>query len=118
MHRFHQRDIFSPPVIGIASYIARIAVPDLAGSVGEAVPNGLAFAIFVPRALDLVGGGSGAPKKSLGKRHVWRCAELHGGAGWLRGDRLPRDCLGRAAASRKYGRQRKRGAGSENRLNK
>jgi hypothetical protein len=70
-------------MIGIARRVARVSVLDFAGSVGEAVPDGFAFAIFLPRAFDLVGGSGRAPEKILRKR--LQClrresiAQIHGG---------------------------------------
>ena len=48
-------------MIVIAGHVAGVEVLNLAGSVGKAVPNGFAFAIFVPRTFNLVGGGCRTP---------------------------------------------------------
>jgi len=47
--------------------VAGIAAVNLAGRVGEAVPDRLAFAVFVPRAFDLIGRCRRAPEKVLRK---------------------------------------------------
>src|SRR5688572_33439316 len=44
-----------------------VAVLDVAGRVGVRVPDGLALAVFVPRALDLVGGRGDAPVEPSGE---------------------------------------------------
>src|SRR2546430_15812314 len=54
-------------MVGIAGDVAGGGALHFAGSVGEAVPNGFAFAVFGPGAFDLIGGGCGAPNKLLGK---------------------------------------------------
>jgi hypothetical protein len=41
-----------------------------AGSVGEPVPNRFAFAVFVPCAFDLVGGGGRPPEEAFGKTRL------------------------------------------------
>jgi hypothetical protein len=58
-------------MVMVAGDIGVGAVFDFAGSVGEAVPDGFAFAVFLPGAFDLVGGGGGAPVEIVGKRNAW-----------------------------------------------
>ena len=114
VHRLHQSNVFAPAMIGIARHIAGVAVLDFARSVREAVPDGLAFAVFVPGAFNLVSGGGCAPEESLGKCGFGRWVELvsrHGG--WNCGRRF-----GRSAARRESGRQSRGRAGAENRLEK
>ena len=64
----HDGDVLFVTVIGVAGYVARVATFYFADRVREAVPNGFAFAIFVPRAFNLIGGGGCAPEKTLWKR--------------------------------------------------
>jgi len=46
---------------------------DLAGGMGEGIPDGEAFAVFVPPALDLVGGGGAARDEILRKDILRHC---------------------------------------------
>src|ERR1700680_4163983 len=97
--RPHQGNVLPPAMIGVASQVARVAVSDFAWSVREAVPNGLALAVFIPRAFNLVGGGGRAPEKSLRKCDRGRSVELMSRrAGWSRSA-----CFGRSAARREWG---------------
>src|ERR1700676_3613810 len=81
--RPHEGNVLAPAMIGVASQVARVAVSDFAWSVREAVPNGLALAVFIPRAFNLVGGGGRAPEKSLRKCDRGRGVELMSRrAGW------------------------------------
>ncbi len=68
VHRSQQRHVFATAMIGVAGYVAGVAILDFAGSMGEAVPDGFAFAVFFPRAFDLVGGGGCAPEETWGTR--------------------------------------------------
>src|SRR5438445_13452299 len=54
-------------MVGIAGNVAGGGALHFAWSVGEAVPNRFAFAVFGPCALDLIGGGGSTPNKLLGK---------------------------------------------------
>jgi hypothetical protein len=54
-------------MIVIAGDIAARAVDDHAGNAAEPVPDALAFAIRVRRALYLIGGGRGAEHEALRK---------------------------------------------------
>ena len=54
-------------MVVVARDIARGAVADRAGRVREAIPDALALAILLPGALDLIGGGGGAPEKAGGE---------------------------------------------------
>ncbi len=51
----------------IAGNVASDAAADFARCVGEAVPDGFAFAVLVPGAFDLVGGRGYAPDEAFGK---------------------------------------------------
>ena len=61
IHRPHQRNVFAPAMIGVAGYVAGVAILDFARGVREAVPDGFALAVFFPRAFNLVSGSGGAP---------------------------------------------------------
>jgi hypothetical protein len=50
-------------VIKVAGEVARITILNLAGRMGEAVPDGLSLAVFVPCSFYLVGSTGGAPEK-------------------------------------------------------
>ena len=68
IHRAQERDVFLPAMIGIAGYVAGVAILDLAGSMREAVPDRFALAVFLPRAFDLISGGGRAPEEILWER--------------------------------------------------
>src|SRR5690606_17249014 len=72
----HQRNVFLVPVIVIVGDVAGVAVLDVAGRVRVRVPDRLALAVLVPRALDLIGRGGRAPEEAGGK------------PAWLRGWRF------------------------------
>ena len=59
--RLHERDVLLVAMIMVDRDVAGVAVRDLAGRVGEAVPDRAALAILVPRAFDLVSRGRGSP---------------------------------------------------------
>ena len=63
----HELHVFFVAVVVIVGDVAGVSVVGLAGDVGEGVPDGGAAAIFVDGAFDLIGGGGGAPEKSLRK---------------------------------------------------
>ena len=63
----HQRDVLAVAVVEVARDLAGVAVPHLAGRRAEAVPDALAAAVLVGRALDLVRGRGGAPDEVVGK---------------------------------------------------
>jgi hypothetical protein len=48
------------------------AVLDFAGRVGKPVPDRFAFAVFIPRAFDLIGGGGCAPVETFGESNCLR----------------------------------------------
>ena len=54
-------------VVLVAGHIARRSALHFAGSVREPIPDGFALAIFLPRALHLVGGGGRAPQEAIGE---------------------------------------------------
>ena len=60
-----QADVFLVAMIMFVGAVAIAAVADLARRVGERVPDRRAAAVFVDRALDLVGRCGGAPDKIL-----------------------------------------------------
>src|SRR5215472_3391488 len=62
-------------MVGIAGNVARVATFHLADGVREAVPNRLAFAVFIPCAFDLIGGGCDA-KNKFGGKMKWRESRL------------------------------------------
>jgi hypothetical protein len=57
----HEGDVFAPPVIVVAGHVARGPVADPARRAAEPVPDGLPASVPVRGALDLIGGGGGAP---------------------------------------------------------
>ena len=103
IHRAHQRDIFAAAMIRIARHITRVAVLDLARSVREAIPDGLALAVFFPRTFNLVRRGRRAPEKSLRKGDLGRWGEIlrwRGGGSHRAGfgrSRAPREQRGQAS---------------------
>src|SRR5208282_6588325 len=76
VHRLQERDVFAKAVIGIAGYVAGVAVLDFAGSVRETVPDRFALTVFIPCTFDLIGGGSCAPEETLGERVLGGRIEL------------------------------------------
>src|SRR5262245_24653882 len=84
----HQGDILLVATIVVVGDVASIAVLDVAGRVRVPVPDGLAFAVLVPRALDLVCRRGSGPVKALRKRA--RARLLSDGLGLRR--RSLRDC--------------------------
>ena len=56
-----QADVFLPEVVGVTGDVAGVPVVDLAGGVGEGVPDGGAAAVVLCAALHLVGGGGASP---------------------------------------------------------
>jgi hypothetical protein len=54
-------------VVGVTGNVAGVAVQNLPFAVGEAVPDGLPLAVFVPGPFDLIGGGGGSPVEPVGK---------------------------------------------------
>ena len=74
--RAHQADVVAIAVVGVARDAAVVAVEDLPGRRREAVPDALAAAVLGHRALDLVGGGRGAPDEPVGKRAADRLAAV------------------------------------------
>src|ERR687898_50321 len=65
----HQVEIFFQAVVLVAGYVTRVAVMYLTRGVAERVPDRRAAAVFVYRALDLVGRRSRAPQEVLWKSH-------------------------------------------------
>src|SRR5438309_4650044 len=92
---FKKLDIFFVAVIGVIRYVSRLILIDLAGNMGEGVPDGRPTAIGSRAALHLIGGGGTAPKKA------WRkfVEGLLGGSlrfdGLWREEGSGRDCCGR-----------------------
>ena len=56
----HEVEVALPAVVVIARDVAGVAVPHLAGRLAEGVPDRRPAAVFLRRALDLVGSGRGA----------------------------------------------------------
>jgi len=79
----HERDVVAVAVVVVAGDVAGIGVGDLAGCVGEAVPDGFAFAIFIPCAFDLVRGSGGAPEEAGGERKVRSLRGARNGGNWI-----------------------------------
>src|SRR5580704_15120687 len=78
VHGAQEREVFAKAMIGVAGYVAGVAILDFAGGMGEAVPDGFALAVLVPRAFDLVRGGGGAPEEALGEGNLGRRIKLRG----------------------------------------
>src|SRR5690606_5779352 len=66
----HEGDVLGPAVVVVAGDVAGAAALDRAGARAERVPDGEAFAVLAGGALDLVGGGGGAPDEVLGEGGV------------------------------------------------
>src|SRR5580658_7732697 len=64
---FQQGNVLLVEVVVIAGDVAGVAAFDVAGSMRIAIPDGFAFAVFVPSAFDLIGGRRHAPEKVFGK---------------------------------------------------
>src|SRR6185312_943542 len=82
-HIRHGRDVFFIPVVVVAGHIAVVATHDSTGDAAEGVPDGVRAAVFVGRALDLVGRGCDAEQEvsgevALGAGRAWggECAAL------------------------------------------
>src|SRR6266852_6183377 len=67
VHLLRELDVFFEAAIGITGDVAGFTALHAPASVGETIPDGFAFAVLVPGALYLIGGGSHAPEKSLGE---------------------------------------------------
>src|SRR5271166_4570049 len=65
--RLHRPHVVSVSVIVIVGDVAVVVVADLSRRVAERVPDRWAPPILTDGALDLIGGGSGAPEKSRRK---------------------------------------------------
>src|SRR5215469_7762134 len=63
----HDADVFPVTMVVVAGDVAGVAILDLTGSMGEAIPDGLAFAIFTPGAFDLIRSSGGAPPETFGE---------------------------------------------------
>lgn len=57
----HHPNVVGPAVVVIAGHIARVAVVHFARRAAEAIPDGFALAVFVPRAFDLKSSRCAAP---------------------------------------------------------
>jgi len=71
----HDVDVCLEVVVGIASYVAGIAIGNIARFVSECVPGGRAFAIFIPATFNLIGSSSRTEVKVWGKLGIG----CHGG---------------------------------------
>ncbi len=85
----HERDVLRHAVVVVARDLAGVAVRDLARGRGEGVPDGLAAAVLLGRALDLVARGGGAEEEALGEGEL--------------GGRHAHEPTGRAAPRRRRG---------------
>src|SRR5205085_2042095 len=63
----HQRDVRLHAAVVVAGDVAGVAVAHGVRRVGEAVPDARAGTVGERRALDLVGGGGGAPEEAVGE---------------------------------------------------
>lgn len=63
----HEVEVFFVAVIVIAGGVSGVSVLDIAGLMGEYVPNGRGFTVCVPSAFVLVRGGGNAPHKVFRK---------------------------------------------------
>ena len=64
----HQPDVVRVAVVEVARDFAGVAAPDLAGGRTEAIPDALAAAVYMRRALDLVRGRRRTPDEVGGER--------------------------------------------------
>jgi hypothetical protein len=69
----HDREVFAVAVVVVARDVAGGGAFDFARRVSESVPDGLAFAVGVPGAFDLVGGGGHAPEEVVGESGGGNC---------------------------------------------
>src|SRR6266478_5704484 len=67
VHLLRELDVFFEAAIGITGDVAGFASLHAAYGVGETIPDGFAFAVLVPGAFYLIGGGSHAPEEFLGE---------------------------------------------------
>ena len=63
----YQANIFLVPVIVIVGAVRVAVIANLARRVGERIPDRASPAVFIDGALDLIGGGGGAPDKASGE---------------------------------------------------
>ena len=79
----HQVHVLGPAVIVVGSHVAGLAAPNPAGTVHEGIPHRRTAAVLVPSALNLIGGGGGAPEEARRemKSVVHGLALSHGVAG-------------------------------------
>ncbi len=75
----HQRDVLGPAVVVVAGGVAGVAAGHPAGGVREGVPDRRGAPVGVRRALDLVGGGGGAPEEVVGQGVQGEAGVGHGG---------------------------------------
>src|SRR5690606_1251550 len=59
----HHLDVLAPAVVVVASHVAGVAVPHIARSVAEPVPDRRSGAVGHGRAFNLIGGGRSAPQE-------------------------------------------------------
>src|ERR1700683_2036054 len=94
-------------MIRVARYVAGAAVLDFSGSMREAIPDRFAFAVFVPRAFDLISGGRCAPEEILREGDAGRSIEPWVVGTWGgRGTPYPRRIRRHAAGREQAGGQR------------
>ena len=68
--RLHQGHVLRAAVVAVAGGVAGVAVIDVAGDMGEFVPDAQALAVLIPAALALIGGAGHAPQEILGEHHT------------------------------------------------
>ncbi len=66
----HDRHIGLEVVVGVAGNITRVSILDLPGLAHKHIPDRGAFAIGIPAAFNLVGGGGGAEGETVGELRV------------------------------------------------
>ena len=66
-HLPHDGDVFLIAMVEVTGHIAVMTLVDLAGGMGEYVPDALSPAAFIGSALNLIGAGSAAPDKAFVK---------------------------------------------------
>jgi hypothetical protein len=64
----HQGDVLAVPVVVVAGHVAVVTPRHPAGRMGEPIPDALAAPVLGDGALDLVGGGGGAPQEPRRER--------------------------------------------------
>src|SRR5919112_5968995 len=66
----HEFEVFFEAVVVVAGDVAGVAVQDVAWRMREGIPDRGSAPVLVYGALDLVGGGRGAPQEAFRKVHA------------------------------------------------